>query len=756
MARFLARCRIGCQIAVLGVVGLLGVFLQSGINWDSSRQVDRSDAAVSAARDARDLDGQLQTLLLQARREEKNFLLRRDMNAVGLHAAAIKAAGKTLAELDATQANDPALQASVKALQADVARYAAAFANMVQQAQSVGLNESQGLLGALRGTVHDVEDELKPIHIPDAQIAMLMMRRHEKDFMARLDPAYGTQLKARMADFVAALDAADLAPEVKTGLMAKMTAYQDTFVRFMAGTLAEQAAIKALSQVYAEIEPRLAAFDTNFVAQASAARAEGIAQTEASHRLVLISLSAIVIVVAGLCWFVGRGIARPIIAVTRSMEGLVQGNLDVAIPADDRHDEIGTMVQAVQAFKASLIQSRDLRQAQAASQAQAEADKQAALTSMADRIETDAGAAVQTISERTGTMSHTAGEMRELAGRTGESAKGAAHAAATALANAQTVASAAEQLTASIHEISGQIAQSTKVVNQAVGAGNATRTAIEALTEKVGRIGAVADMIGDIAAKTNLLALNATIEAARAGEAGKGFAVVASEVKHLATQTARSTQEINQHIGEVRSATSEAVAAVARIETIIGEVNAIAGSIAAAVEQQGAATAEIARNVTETASAVDEMTARNDAVSRDAEQAGRYAEDVLENTVALNSAVRDLRHTMIRTVRTSTAEVNRRATARYALDRACTVDLPGRGTVSARIGDLSEGGARITGLADATAGSRGSLRLDGVAVPLAFRVLAVDDEAIHVSFEADAAAQQALRTLMERSSLRAA
>ena len=47
----------------------------------------------------------------------------------------------------------------VKALQADVARYAAAFANMVQQAQSVGLNESQGLLGALRGTVHDVEDE---------------------------------------------------------------------------------------------------------------------------------------------------------------------------------------------------------------------------------------------------------------------------------------------------------------------------------------------------------------------------------------------------------------------------------------------------------------------------------------------------------------------------------------------------------------------------------------------------------------------
>ena len=108
-------------------------------------------------------------------------------------------------------------------------------------------------------------------------------------------------------------------------------------------------------------------------------------------------------------------------------------------------------------------------------------------------------------------------------------------------------------------------------------------------------------MIGEIAAKTNLLALNATIEAARAGDAGKGFAVVASEVKALATQTARSTEEIARHIGEVRDATGASVAAVARIEQTIGEINAIAGSIAAAVEQQGAATAEIARNVAETA-----------------------------------------------------------------------------------------------------------------------------------------------------------
>ena len=61
------------------------------------------------------------------------------------------------------------------------------------------------------------------------------------------------------------------------------------------------------------------------------------------------------------------------------------------------------------------------------------------------------------------------------------------------------------------------------MVGRAVAAGGETRATMEALNAQVGRIGAVADMIGDIAAKTNLLALNATIEAARAGDAGKGF-----------------------------------------------------------------------------------------------------------------------------------------------------------------------------------------------------------------------------------------
>ena len=60
------------------------------------------------------------------------------------------------------------------------------------------------------------------------------------------------------------------------------------------------------------------------------------------------------------------------------------------------------------------------------------------------------------------------------------------------------------------------------MVGRAVTAGTETRTTIVALNQEVEKIGAVADIISEIAAQTNLLALNATIEAARAGDAGKG------------------------------------------------------------------------------------------------------------------------------------------------------------------------------------------------------------------------------------------
>ena len=444
--------------------------------------------------------------------------------------------------------------------------------------------------------------------------------------------------------------------------------------------------------------------------------------------------SVVISVLVGLAYFgVLRATMRPMTDLTKTMLKIAGGTFDCDVPFIRRSDQIGQMAQALLVLRDASAHARALEEEAAASRSRAEADKRAALADMADKIESETTSALHQVSARTTAMTATAEEMRASASRTGNSAQNAATASALALANAQTVASAAEELSASIHEISGQVAQSATIVGRAVAAGAETRATIETLNEKVGRIGAVADMIGEIAAKTNLLALNATIEAARAGDAGKGFAVVASEVKALANQTARSTEEIAQYISEVRSATGASVTAVTRIEQTIDEINAIAGSIAAAVEQQGAATAEIARNVSETASAANAMTSRVTEVTAEAEQTAKHAAEVQDNAAGLNVAVSELRVSVVRIVRTSTDEIDRRQTRR----RPCYIEaaLGGQGqSGTASIYDISEAGCFAVTRLRMQRGQVVEIGLPGTSTRLKGAVIDVTDTGLHIAF----------------------
>ncbi len=455
-------------------------------------------------------------------------------------------------------------------------------------------------------------------------------------------------------------------------------------------------------------------------------------------------------------WAVEHDIVTSVGRLRATMQRLSGGDLSGDIPGTQRRDEVGSMAAALRIFQQRLIEAERLAAEQESLRAQAAAEKKLALRAMADTIEAESTRALTEVTQRTGAMTSTAENMRASAGRTGTAAQAAAEAAAEAMANAQSVASAAEELSASIREIGQQVAQSTAIVRRAVSAGQETRTSIEALNGQVGCIGTVADMIGEIAARTNLLALNATIEAARAGEAGRGFAVVASEVKQLATQTARSTEEIARHIAEVRVATGASVQAVQRIEQTITEMDAIAGSIAAAVEQQGAATAEIARSVGTTAGAASEMTGRTEEVSAEARQSGHDADTVHENAEGLAEAVSELRQTVVRVVRNSTADADRRQAVRRPTELRCSITVAGAAPVAARLVNLSAGGARVENGPALGAGTRGTLSVDGLAFALPFSVRAADGGRLSLAFDLDAGQAERLTSFAGRASARVA
>jgi methyl-accepting chemotaxis protein len=81
------------------------------------------------------------------------------------------------------------------------------------------------------------------------------------------------------------------------------------------------------------------------------------------------------------------------------------------------------------------------------------------------------------------------------------------------------------------------------------------------LGKKSQEIGAVLDIVSELAEQTNILAINATIEATGAGETGRRFAVVADEIRKLADRVAASTKSIRHQIDEVRGAVNTTVMA---------------------------------------------------------------------------------------------------------------------------------------------------------------------------------------------------
>ncbi|RED51518.1 methyl-accepting chemotaxis protein [Aestuariispira insulae] len=399
----------------------------------------------------------------------------------------------------------------------------------------------------------------------------------------------------------------------------------------------------------------------NKIINDSVYHSEHILESQQSLALISLIISVvIVLVVIAVCLYLNFGIIRKFIRLTNCMDEIAGGRQDLDIPYIHHTDEIGSFAGSLQQFRDNEAEKKRLEEENRNREKQAKSEREAAVRNMADTVEKEAAAAVDSVSKTSDSLNQLAGEMASSSTKVQSESASVASAAEEALVNSETVASSAQQLFSSIRHIAGQVEHAAEVAGKATSEADKTRGVIEGMADASSKVAEVVGLISDIAEQTNLLALNATIESARAGDAGKGFAVVANEVKALANQTQKATGEISAQITEMQSITKEAVTAIGSILEIIEEISDSSRTIASAVDQQQSATGEIARNVQEAAAGAREVTERVADVSSEAKQVDQRAETVRDTIASLTDNISGLRNSIVRSLRTATPEVDRR------------------------------------------------------------------------------------------------
>ncbi len=501
---------------------------------------------------------------------------------------------------------------------------------------------------------------------------------------------------------------------------------------------AAEASYKKLQAVYAAHRAVIddlvkQANGDNAALETSAARMN----LEYTSMVFVVSAAVMLVLLLGIVG-IAVGVIGPLVRMTAVMKRVAEGELELEIPSRSRHDEIGAMARALEVFKLSAIEKLDLQEQQARTIEKAAQQQRQALLTMAETVERETGSSVESVGSATRNVARVAIGLTHLASNLSANSMAVASASVKALANSQMVSSAAEELSDSIREIGSQIKRASMVTSTAVLSSRRAQETIESLSAVVARVAEMSGNIGSIASQTNLLALNATIEAARAGEAGRGFAVVASEVKSLSHQTASSTEEINRLVGEIQLATQAAVDAVGHIGAEIDEVDKVATSIAASIDQQQAATQEIARGIEQSAQSNRDVSSKISNVSEGAAELNARASEVQSTIAGAADSVVALRSILVKGVRTSSADTNRRAFKRYSVDLPAVIELGGR-RMDARILDISEGGARVSCEMQLELNRVGTITIDALAQPMPFivRYSAPNSTSVEITAEGD-------------------
>ncbi|ATB26972.1 methyl-accepting chemotaxis protein [Melittangium boletus] len=201
---------------------------------------------------------------------------------------------------------------------------------------------------------------------------------------------------------------------------------------------------------------------------------------------------------------------------------------------------------------------------------------------------------------------------------------------------AEQISSSTEVVESSARRTHEAVAEAMAVVAQVVAGINDIRMeskgvadAIVGLNQDLQQVSKIAQVINQVAERSDLLALNAALEGTKAGEVGRGFSLVAAEMRKLAESVSASARDIARIVEKVQDSGNEA-ASKARVGMATSDRGVEVAEQASAVFQR---IVELARGTSEAARQITIATRQQRQSSEQAVQGARNVAELVKQGV---------------------------------------------------------------------------------------------------------------------------